>query len=49
MVENVKSSMFKIENAKEFILKIKKYSQSTITNKSIVENLMSKLTTKKYY
>jgi len=48
LAENVKSSMPKIEDAKEFIEKIKEYSQSYITNKSIVSILMNELTTKKF-
>ena len=48
MAENVKPSMHKIENAKEFIRLIKEYSQSDITDKSIVGTLMSELTTKKF-
>ena len=47
MVENVKPTMPKTDNAKEFMLKIKEYSQSDIANKSIVGTLMSELTTKK--
>ncbi|XP_027905897.1 uncharacterized protein LOC114165484 [Vigna unguiculata] len=48
MAENVKPSMPKTENAKEFIRLIKEYSQSDITDKSIVGTLMSELTTKKF-
>jgi len=48
MAENVKPSMPKTENAKEFIRMIKEYSQSDITDKSIVGTLMSELTTKKF-
>jgi len=48
MAENVKPSMPKIDNAKEFKVKIKEYSQSDITNKSIASNLLSELTTKKF-
>ena len=47
MAENVKPSMPKTENAREFMMRIKEYSQSYITNKSIVGTLMSELTTKK--
>ncbi|XP_047174291.1 uncharacterized protein LOC124841951, partial [Vigna umbellata] len=48
MAENVKPSMPKKENAKEFMKLIKEYSQSNITDKSIVGTLMSELTTKKF-
>ncbi|XP_014490205.1 uncharacterized protein LOC106752940 [Vigna radiata var. radiata] len=48
MVENVKPSMPRTENAKEFMKMIKEYSQSDITDKSIVGTLMSELTTKKF-
>ncbi|XP_047183100.1 uncharacterized protein LOC124849235, partial [Vigna umbellata] len=48
MAENVKPYMPKTENAKEFMKLIKKYSQSDITDKSIVGTLMSELTTKKF-
>ena len=48
MAENVKSAMPKTNNAKEFMLKINEYSQSDITDKSIIGPLMSKLTTKKF-
>ena len=48
MAKNVKPSMPKTENAKEFIRIIKEYSQSDITDKSIVGTLMSELTTKKF-
>jgi len=48
MVENVKPSMPKTENAKEFIRLIKEYSQSYITDKSIVGTLISEFTTKKF-
>ncbi|XP_052730111.1 uncharacterized protein LOC128195749 [Vigna angularis] len=48
MAENVKPSMPKTENAKEFMKMIKEYSQSDITDKSIVGTLMSELTTKKF-
>ena len=47
MVENVRPTMPKTDNAKEFMLKIKEYSQSDIANKSIVGTLMSELMTKK--
>jgi len=48
MAENVKASMPNTENAMEFIRLIKEYSQSDITDKSIVGTLMSELTTKKF-
>ena len=48
LAENVKPAMPKMDNAKEFILKIKEYSQLDIVNKSIIGNLMSELTTKKF-
>ncbi|WVZ04530.1 hypothetical protein V8G54_025336 [Vigna mungo] len=48
MAENVKPSMPKTESAKEFMRMIKEYSQSDITDKSIVGTLMSELTTKKF-
>ncbi|XP_052724124.1 uncharacterized protein LOC128193961 [Vigna angularis] len=44
----IKPSMPKTENAKEFMKMIKEYSQSDITDKSIVGTLMSELTTKKF-
>ena len=47
MAENVKPTMPKTDNVKEFMLKIKEYSQSDIADKSIVGTLMSELTTKK--
>jgi len=37
--ENVKPSMPKTEDAKDFMKKIKEYSQSDINNKSIVSTL----------
>ncbi|WVZ22501.1 hypothetical protein V8G54_001045 [Vigna mungo] len=48
MAENVKPSMPKTESTKEFMRMIKEYSQSDITDKSIVGTLMSELTTKKF-
>ena len=48
MAENVKPSVPKTDNAREFMMKIKEYSQSDIADKSIVGNLMSELTTKKF-
>ncbi|KAE9585540.1 hypothetical protein Lalb_Chr25g0290031 [Lupinus albus] len=46
--DNVKPSMPKTDNAREFIRMIKEYSQSDITDKSVVGNLMTELTTKKF-
>lgn len=46
MTENVKQSMSMTKNTKEFLKLIKEYSQSDITDKSIVRTLMSELTTK---
>jgi len=40
--------MPKTDNAKEFVEKIKEYSQSNITDKFIVSSLMNELTTKKF-
>uniref|UniRef100_A0A2C9V4Z2 Uncharacterized protein n=1 Tax=Manihot esculenta TaxID=3983 RepID=A0A2C9V4Z2_MANES len=48
MAENVKPPMPKMDNAREYMLKIKEYSQSDITDKSIVGILMSELMTKKF-
>lgn len=48
IAENVKLTMPKTNKAKEFVLKIKEYSQSDIADKSIVGILMSELTTKKF-
>jgi hypothetical protein len=48
IAENVKPSMPNTENAKEFMLKLKDFSQSDPTDKSIVGTLMSELTTKKF-
>lgn len=48
IAENVKPSMPKTRNAKEFMLKIKECSQSDIADKSIVGSLMSELTTEKF-
>ena len=39
MVENVKPTMPKTDNAKAFMLKIKEYSQSNIANKSHCRDL----------
>ncbi|KAJ1386813.1 hypothetical protein SESBI_40504 [Sesbania bispinosa] len=41
MAENVKPSMPKTENAREFMKMIKEYSQSDITDKSVVGTLMT--------
>ncbi|CAL0314798.1 unnamed protein product [Lupinus luteus] len=46
--DNVKPSMPKTNNAREFMRMIKEYSQSDITDKSVVGNLMTELTTKKF-
>ena len=48
IAENVKPSMPKTENAKEFMLKLKEFSQSDLTDKSIVGTLMGELTTKRF-
>ena len=48
MVENDKPSIPKMDNAREFMLKVKEYSQSDIDDKCIVGSLMSELTTKKF-
>jgi len=48
VAENVKPSMPKTENAKEFMAKLKEYSQSDITDKSIAGNLLTELTNKKF-
>ncbi|XP_010527563.1 PREDICTED: uncharacterized protein LOC104804898 [Tarenaya hassleriana] len=48
MAESVKPSMPKTESAREFMDKIKEYSQSDLADKSIVGSLMSELTTKKF-
>ena len=48
MAENVKPTMPKTGNAKEFMFKIKEYSQSDIVDKSIIGTLMSELTTMKF-
>ena len=48
MAENIKPSMPKTENAREFIQKIKEFSQSDLADKSIVGTLMNELTTKKF-
>ncbi|KAJ1434267.1 hypothetical protein SESBI_05616 [Sesbania bispinosa] len=48
MAENVKPSMPKTKNAREFMKMIKEYSQSDIIDKSIVGTLMSELTNKKF-
>ncbi|KAL2236224.1 UNVERIFIED_CONTAM: hypothetical protein Sindi_1354600 [Sesamum indicum] len=48
IAESTKPSMPKTDNAREFLMKIKEYSQSDITDKSIVGSLMSELTTKRF-
>jgi len=48
LAKNVKSSIPRIEDPKEFMEKVKEYSQSDITDKSIVSGLMNELTTKKF-
>jgi len=48
IAENVKPSMPKTGNAKEFMAKLKEYSQSDITDKSIAGNLLTELTNKKF-
>ena len=48
MAANVKPSMPKTDNAREFMRLVKDYSQSDITDKSIVGNLSSELTNKRF-
>jgi len=48
LAENVKLYMPKTEDAKEFMKKIKEYSQLDITDKSIVSDLMNEFLTKKF-
>nr|KYP72178.1 hypothetical protein KK1_004762 [Cajanus cajan] len=48
MVANVKSSMPKTNNVREFMKLVKDYSKSDIIGKSIVGNLSSELTNKKF-
>ncbi|XP_056856782.1 uncharacterized protein LOC130506169 [Raphanus sativus] len=48
MVESINPSIPKTEKAREFIKKIKEYSQSELADKSIVGSLMNELTTKKF-
>nr|KYP49934.1 hypothetical protein KK1_028325 [Cajanus cajan] len=48
MAEKVKPSMAKSENVREFMKMIKDYSQSDITDKSIVGTFISEMTTKKF-
>lgn len=48
ITKNTKSSMPKTENIKEFMVKIKEYSQLDTIDKFIVGTLMSKLMTKKF-
>jgi hypothetical protein len=48
MADNVKPSIPNTENAREFMKNVKEYSNSEITDKSVVGNLMSELTTKRF-
>lgn len=48
MAENLKPSMWKTENAREFMKTIKEHSQSDLADKSIMGSIMGKLTTKKF-
>ncbi|CAM8929222.1 unnamed protein product [Rhodiola kirilowii] len=48
VAENIKPSMPKTENSREFMHKIKECSRSDLADKSIVGSLMSQLTTKKF-
>ena len=48
IAENVQPSMPKTENAIEFMAKLKEYSQSDITDKSIAGNLLTELTNRKF-
>ncbi|XP_058761385.1 uncharacterized protein LOC131634778 [Vicia villosa] len=48
MADNVKSFIPNTENAREFMKNVKEYSNSEITDKFAVENLMSELTTKNF-
>nr|KYP35389.1 hypothetical protein KK1_043579 [Cajanus cajan] len=48
MTTNVKPSMPKTYNVREFTKLVKDYSQSNIIDKSIVGNLSSELTIKKF-
>ncbi|KAI5443778.1 hypothetical protein KIW84_012428 [Lathyrus oleraceus] len=48
MADNIKPSIPNTENAREFMKNVKEYSNSEITDKSVVGNLMSELTTKKF-
>ncbi|KAF1860189.1 hypothetical protein Lal_00040471 [Lupinus albus] len=46
--DNIKTSMPKTNNAREFMRMINEYSHSDITIKFVVGNLRTKLTTKKF-
>lgn len=48
IADNIKPSIPKTDDTKEFMMKIKECSQTDITDKSIVTNLMSELTNKKF-
>ncbi|KAI5388380.1 hypothetical protein KIW84_074175 [Lathyrus oleraceus] len=48
MAENVKPFIPNTENERRFMKNMKEYSNSEITDKSVVGNLMSELTTKKF-
>ena len=48
MVENVMPRMPKTNNANEFMLEIKEYSQLNVVDKSILGTLLSELTAKKF-
>ncbi|XP_027348129.1 peroxidase 44-like [Abrus precatorius] len=48
LAEDVKPSMPKIENAREFMAKVKEYAQSDIIDKSITCTLLTELTIKKF-
>lgn len=48
VAENIKPSMPKIDNPKEFMTKLKEHAHSEIVDKSFVGTLITKLTTKKF-
>lgn len=48
IADNIKPSMPKTKNAREFMALIKEFSQSDLADKSIMGTLMSELTTKKF-
>ncbi|KAI5390274.1 hypothetical protein KIW84_075538 [Lathyrus oleraceus] len=48
MAENIKPFILNTESTREFMKNVKEYSNSEITDKSVVRNLMSELTTKKF-